>query len=239
MTNNVQQRILILFGPPGSGKGTQAALLAAHYAIPSISTGEMLRHECDSGSALGLSVKAILAAGDLVSDEVMNQVVANRLRQPDCKRGFILDGYPRTVAQVRFLDTLLASIGAADPLILHLAIGANEVVERLTHRLQCSACGKIFHVDGDPDEHAFFCDRDGSKLVHRPDDNPVSIAERIHVYEATSCSVVDRYKAGPAYHRILAGRRPSDVFDDLLNVIETARPHRLLTPVAMGFYAVH
>lgn len=224
MAYGIEQRVIIFFGPPGSGKGTQAAMVAAQFSIPSISTGEMLRHECDSGSPLGISVKSILASGNLVSDEIMNEVVRNRIGQADCARGFILDGYPRTLLQARFFDKLLHDAGLPEPLILHLTIDAGEVLARLTHRLQCRLCGKIFHVDGDPDAEEFRCDRDGSKLVHRPDDNPKSILERIHVYEKAAAEVLEYYRTEHDYHRIPAARKPNEVFATLISIIQGALP---------------
>jgi adenylate kinase len=211
--------VIILFGPPGSGKGTQAVQISAALEIPSISTGEMLRHECDSGSQLGKSLKTILASGKLVKDDLMDEVVSNRLSQPDCVNGFLLDGYPRTLVQARFLELLLREFRLPEPMVVHLDINAQEVLERLTHRLQCAVCGKIFHIDGDPDAGARFCDKDGSELIHRQDDNAESIAERIRIYESQAADVIQFYARAGKYHRIPAARKPSDVTASILYLL--------------------
>lgn len=221
-------QVIILFGPPGSGKGTQAAQISAALGIPAISTGEMLRHECDSGSQLGNSVKAILASGKLVNDDLMDEVVSKRLSQPDCVNGFLLDGYPRTLVQARFLELLLRELRLPPPLIVHLDIGPEEVLERLTHRLQCGQCGKIYHVDGNPDAEAHFCDKDGSKLVHRQDDNAASITQRIHIYESQAADVIQFYARTGRYHRLPAARPPAEVTETILGLLAE---DGVLTPV--------
>ena len=189
-------------GPPGSGKGTQAALLSPSIGIPTISTGEMLRRECQSGSALGKSVKAILASGGLVSDGLMNQVISSRLGDVDCQHGFILDGYPRTVSQARFLDRLLTAVRMPQPVVFHFDISNENVISRLTRRLQCAECGRIFSMNsqlmnGDSVDSKMLCDRDGSKLVHRADDNPVSVCERLKLYEQNGERLSGYYRNSP------------------------------------------
>ena len=138
--------VIVLLGPPGSGKGTQADRLASALAIPTISTGEMMRHECRSGSELGAQVQSLLASGQLVADELIEEVVSRRLAQADCARGFILDGFPRTAAQARFLDLLLAKLRFDLPIVFDLTIAPEELIARLSSRRECPLCNRTFHV---------------------------------------------------------------------------------------------
>jgi adenylate kinase len=218
-------KVVILVGPPGSGKGTQAALISPTLGIPTISTGEMLRRECQSGSALGRSVQSILASGQLVSDDLMNQVISSRLREADCQRGFILDGYPRTVSQARFLGRLLTALGMPNPVVFHFDISSEDVVLRLTRRLQCPECGRIFSMNshlmnGDSAHSGMSCDRDGSKLVHRLDDNVISIRERLKLYDENAARLA-RYYRNRRCHRICANRAPQEISNDLLTILRS------------------
>lgn len=217
--------VIILVGPPGSGKGTQAAQVSPALGIPAISTGEMLRRECQSGSALGKAVQAILASGQLVSDRLMKQVISARLHEPDCQQGFILDGYPRTVSQARFLDGFLAGLGVPDPLVFHFDISNQDVLSRLTRRLQCAECGRIFSMDttfvnGDSTDGVILCDRDGSKLIHRADDNATSIRERLRLYEENANRLMGYYRTR-SYHRISATRAPEEITRELLGIVRS------------------
>ena len=212
-------KIVIFFGPPGSGKGTQAAVMSATLGIPAISTGDILRRECASGSALGNSVRATLAAGLLVSDDTINEVVARRIAKPDCNEGFILDGYPRTLEQAHFLGDLLQKMDMPEPVVVHLKVTTQDVVDRLTHRLQCSACGKVFRADEGKKKTEQVCDRDGSRLIQRADDNEASIAERIHVYEVTASHVIRFYQMKHEYHRLSGARPPAEVSEHILHVL--------------------
>jgi adenylate kinase len=212
-------RVVIFLGPPGSGKGTQAAQLSSALGIPAISTGELLRRECQSGSKLGQAVQAVIASGQLVSDDLMNQVVASRLRNCDCGKGCILDGYPRTSAQARFLDDLLARIRYPAPVVIDLRISADDVIARLSHRRQCPNCGRIFSVDAQTPEQEFFCDRDGSKLALRADDHPAAIRERLQIYDRNTHDLV-RYYQMADYHEILAARPASEIAEDILHILQ-------------------
>ncbi len=211
-------KVIVFLGPPGSGKGTQAARLSATLDIPAISTGEMLRRECQSKSSLGKAVQTVLASGQLVSDDLINRVVAHRLRQRDCKNGCILDGYPRTLAQARFLDGFLAKRKMQRPVVFDFKIEIEEVVARLSNRRQCADCGRIFSVNGDSQASELRCDGDGSALVQRADDNPEVIRERLKLYEQNAGELV-RYYASKDYHRIHAMRTPEEVSDDLLGAL--------------------
>ena len=216
-----RSKVIILVGPPGSGKGTQAALISPSLGLPTISTGEMLRRECQTGSALGRSVQAILTSGQLVSDELMNQVISARVRELDCQRGFILDGYPRTVSQARFLNRLLTALSMPRPVVFHFDLSNENVISRLTRRLQCAECGRIFAtdsklIDGDSAEAEMLCDRDGSKLVHRADDNVASVRERLKLYEENAGCLSGYYRKR-RYHPVSANRAPQEIANEALD----------------------
>lgn len=211
-------KVIIFLGPPGSGKGTQAAHLSSVLGIPAISTGEILRRECQSGSALGKAVHQVLASGRLVDDNLINRVIAHRLRQPDCQAGCILDGYPRTVAQARYLDKLLARLRMPAPVIFDFDICAEDVVSRLSRRRQCTQCGRIFSLDGDSNGTGSFCDHDGSRLIHRSDDHPATVRERLRVYATNAAELIAYYRPRD-YHRICATGAPQEVAAELLSVL--------------------
>jgi adenylate kinase len=174
---------LILLGPPGAGKGTQARLLARDLAIPHISTGDMFRDHKARGTELGKTVDAIMKAGELVPDEVTNALVKDRLGRPDVARGFILDGYPRTAAQAEFLDTLLHSLGQRIGRVVSYEVADELLVERMSGRRSCSRCGAVYHVTANPPKQAGVCDRDGAPLVLRDDDKRETVKRRLEEYE--------------------------------------------------------
>ena len=209
----VDQRVLVFLGPPGSGKGTQSAKLSQVLQIPAISTGEILRHECQSGSELGRTVHAVMTSGGLVSDDLMNQVVAPRLEQRDCEVGCILDGYPRTVSQARFLRDFLERLGMPQPTVLDFAVSAKEIVTRLSRRRQCVECGNIFSLGAGMD--ALRCDLDGSALIPRADDHPRAIRARLNLYNRNARQLRGYYRRQD-YHRIDAAQSPDRVLHDVL-----------------------
>lgn len=207
--------VLLLFGPPGSGKGTQAVRLTQALGIPSISTGNLLRAECDAGTALGRHATAILKRGGLVGDSLVNQMLGDRLYHEDCRDGFLLDGYPRTLTQAQFLDTLLAERGFAKPAVIHLDVPAPVLIRRLASRRQCGECGRI-HGSGT------VCEDDGSLLVQRADDREDVIRERLRTYAEQTDPVVGYYVCGD-YHRVNADRHPDEVFHDIEGILETVQ----------------
>lgn len=223
-----RSQVIVFLGPPGSGKGTQAARLSAELAIPAISTGEILRREVQSGSELGNTLKNILASGQLVSDELVNQAVASRLRSCDCESGCILDGYPRTVAQARFLDALLHSLGKRPPVVFNFEVSEDQLVARISHRRQCTECGRTFSVDGGG--NGYFCDRDGSPLVQRADDRPEIVRERLRGFQQNSLELV-RYYSGGDFHPVYAMRTPEEISEELLNRLAGHSPASVLTAV--------
>ncbi|MCW3839702.1 adenylate kinase [Micromonospora yasonensis] len=186
---------LVLVGPPGAGKGTQAEFIAAHLSVPKISTGDIFRANVSQGTPLGVEAKRYMDAGKLVPDEVTINMVRDRLAEPDASEGFLLDGFPRTTPQAAALDKLLADLGTALDLVLELVVDDDEVIRRLSGRRTCRGCGKIWHVEFDAPTHEGICDRCGAELFQRDDDKPETIAARLREYAEKTAPLVDYYGA--------------------------------------------
>jgi adenylate kinase len=192
---------IILLGPPGAGKGTQAKRIAERYAIPQISTGDILRDNVKRGTDLGLMAKALMDRGELVPDDLVCEMVASRLRDKDCERGFILDGFPRTARQAGWLDAFFehefldnSRVRNCLPIVIRLDVDYNKLLLRLTGRRTCLANGHIYNVYFQPPRVADICDVDGSKLVIRNDDREEVIKERLVAYEVQTRPVADYYE---------------------------------------------
>jgi adenylate kinase len=190
---------LVLVGPPGAGKGTQAEFIAAHLAIPKISTGEIFRENVAGGTPLGVQARRYMDAGQLVPDEVTINMVRDRLAEPDAADGFLLDGFPRTVPQAVALDKLIADLGAGGgdglDVVLELVVDDDEVIRRLSGRRTCRGCGKIWHIEFDPPLREGTCDRCGGELFQREDDRAETVSERLRVYARDTAPLVDYYGA--------------------------------------------
>ncbi|MFJ8580264.1 adenylate kinase [Micromonospora sp. NPDC093277] len=186
---------LVLVGPPGAGKGTQAEFIAAHLSVPKISTGDIFRANVSQGTPLGVEAKRYMDAGKLVPDEVTINMVRDRLAEPDAGEGFLLDGFPRTTPQAVALDKLLADLGTALDLVLELVVDDDEVIRRLSGRRTCRGCGKIWHVEFDATTRDGVCDRCGGELFQRDDDKPETIAARLREYAEKTAPLVDYYGA--------------------------------------------
>jgi len=211
---------LILFGPPGSGKGTQSKLLVKTLGIPQISTGDMLREHVRKGNAVGTKVEAKMKAGILVKDEVVNRLVEERLAQPDAGRGFILDGYPRTRAQAETLCGILAARGA-EAVVIHLVVDYNEVIARLTGRRQCPVCGTLYNVKSKPTKVPGVCDLDGAALIVRDDDREEVIRERLDAYKNQTKPLIEFFREnGKRLYDVDASSEPPEmVFRKILALI--------------------
>jgi adenylate kinase len=175
---------LVLLGPPGAGKGTQAKLLARQYGIPHVSTGDMFRDHKARGTALGKRIQAVMDAGGLVTDDVTNALVDERLSRPDVAGGFILDGFPRTTAQAEHLERTLGATNRALHRVLSYEIAIDLVVERIGGRRSCAQCGAVYHVTANPPRRPGRCDRDGAGLFQRDDDRPENVRRRMEEYAA-------------------------------------------------------
>lgn len=205
---------LVMLGPPGAGKGTQAERFARSRGIPKISTGDMLRDAVKAGTEVGLRAKAIMNRGELVSDEVMIGIVRERLDRSDARAGFILDGFPRTVAQAKALDMLMAG---RDPLIVvDIEVPQAELVRRLGSRMVCEDCGR----NGEMDEES--CQRCGGTLKQRTDDNLAVVLERLKVYHRDTAPLVDYYRSRPTFRTVNGAQSPDQVAADLAAAIEAA-----------------
>ena len=186
---------LVLVGPPGAGKGTQAAFIAQARSIPKISTGDIFRANVREGTELGMLAKRYMDAGDLVPDEVTIGMVRNRLAEDDAVKGFLLDGFPRNVPQAEVLGTMLEAMGTKLDVVLELVVDDDEVVRRLSGRRTCRSCGHIWHVDFDPPTAEGVCDRCSGELFQRDDDRPETVRHRLEVYAEQTSPLVAYYAA--------------------------------------------
>jgi adenylate kinase len=186
--------------------------------VPAISTGEMLRAEVEAGTPLGQQASEILAAGQLVSDDIVNRMLINRLSQPDCRGGFLLDGYPRTLPQAVFLDKQLGEMGFPPPTVFHLATPKSVLIERIASRRQCPQCGRIYNLLFKPPLRPGVCDNDGTKLVRRQDDTVEVVKARLDAYERQTAPIMVHY-AGGDYHSVPANRPPAEIFRDIESIL--------------------
>ena len=186
---------LILVGPPGSGKGTQAKQVSERFAIPHISTGDILRAAVKKRTALGLQAEPIMAAGGLVPDDLMIGLIRERLAEADAKRGFLLDGFPRTVVQAEKLDTILQGNEGGELTVVVLLVPDALIVNRITLRRSCGACGAVYHLENLPPKSAGVCDKCGAALVGRPDDNEEAVVKRLAAYHAQTAPVAEYYRS--------------------------------------------
>ncbi len=211
--------VLLLFGPPGSGKGTQSRLITNWLGIPAISTGDMLRAEIQTGSELGNAARSIMASGGLVGDDLVNKMLARRVAQPDCQNGFLLDGYPRTVQQAEYFDTLVAERSLPKPIILHLDVPLDALIGRLTSRRQCPKCGRIYNLLHQPPKTPEICDDDGTKLATRKDDQEDVVKDRLRTYDELTRPVLAHYQ-DRNYYQIRGDRSPSYIFEEITGILE-------------------
>lgn len=210
------KRRLMFLGPPGAGKGTQAQRLADDFGIPQISTGDMLREARRKGTELGRKAGEFMDAGDLVPDEVVIGIVAERLLEEDAQNGFILDGFPRTVPQAE----ALAEMGVELDGVVNIRVSQDEVVRRLGGRLSCPGCGASYHAEFDPPKAEGVCDKCGGALIRRPDDQPEAIRQRLESYEAKTAPLVSFYDARGKLLNVDGEGTPADIEGRIRDAVE-------------------
>ncbi|HYS53603.1 MAG TPA: adenylate kinase [Thermoanaerobaculia bacterium] len=203
---------LIFIGPPGSGKGTQAKRLAATHALPHISTGDMLREAIADGTELGRKAAPIIASGGLVPDDVMVGIIKDRLAKNDARKGFILDGYPRTLVQAERLDTLVGN-GSGGLRVLQLLVPDEVIVKRIALRRSCPQCGTIYHLESAPPRSDEVCDRDGAELIARPDDNEQAVRTRLEAFHRQTLPVATFYKTKSVLRQVDGVGPVDEVFE--------------------------
>lgn len=214
---------LVLLGPPGSGKGTQGERLQEDLRLPYYATGDILRAAVREESELGRVAKQYMDGGDLVPDEVIVGVIAERIDSPEALDGFILDGFPRTIPQAEALDAKLEELGRAVTAVLLIDVSDDEVMRRLGGRRTCAENGHVFHVDFNPPEQEGVCDIDGSKLIVRDDDEPEVIRKRLETYHQKTEPLVDHYDHRSVLRRIDGDAPPDAVADEIRRTLATMR----------------
>jgi adenylate kinase len=214
---------LILLGPPGAGKGTQAEFLRADFSLAYIATGEMLRDAVDAGTELGLKAKAIMEAGGLLPDDIMIGLVLERLRADDARDGFLLDGFPRTVPQAEALDTEMGRLGRRITAVLCLEVPDENIVRRISGRRISETSGRVYHVEFDPPEREGIDDVDGSPLVQREDDKAEVITARLAKYHEATHPLIEYYDERGLLRRFDGTRPPTEVHDHIRATIATLR----------------
>ena len=212
-------RVLLLLGPPGSGKGTQAERLAKQLNIPAISTGEMIRGEVRGGTELGKKAQSIMITGGLLDDTIVNDIVASRLAKPDCASGFMLDGYPRSVGQAEYLRTLLPKLGYPQPTVVHIDVPSDQLVARTCQRRYCTQCGHIYNLQSQAPKQEGICDLCNAALAQRADDCEDTVRNRLVAYEKSTAPLIGYYSKGD-YHRIEGTGTPDTVFAAVLKALE-------------------
>jgi adenylate kinase len=215
----MSQKNLILLGPPGAGKGTQAKELSTRLSVPHISTGDMLREAVREGTPLGLKAKAVMERGELVSDELLTEIVRERLAKADCDPGFILDGYPRNLAQAGILAGILEDLGKSDLLALELEVADDVIVTRLGSRRSCPDCGAVYNLVFSPPAKEGVCDKCGAGLVLRKDDKEDVIRERLRVYHEKTAPLSDYYRQRGRLKTVPGDVPPAQVLEKLERAI--------------------
>ncbi len=211
---------IVFLGPPGAGKGTQAKILIERYGIPQISTGDMLREHRAKGTELGKKAQEYMDKGQLVPDEIILGMVKERLSQPDCQKGFILDGFPRTVAQAEALDKLLSEMGKKLDFALALIVPDDLLVERLTGRRTCKNCGMMYHIKYKPPKVEGKCDVCGGELYQRPDDNEETVRNRLKVYHEQTAPLIEYYKNKGILREIDGSKSIEEITQQIIAILE-------------------
>jgi adenylate kinase len=210
---------IVLLGPPGAGKGTQAKAICEALGIPHVSSGDIFREHLSKQTELGKLADGYIKCGQLVPDDVTIRMIGDRLKQPDCANGALLDGFPRTIPQAQALDDLLAKMDAKVNPVISLEVPAEVLVERLSGRWTCPTCGRVYHEKHHPPRQAGVCDVDGTALIQRPDDQPETVRQRIEVYRAQTEPLVDYYRQKDVLVRVDGTQSIEAVKQEILSVL--------------------
>ncbi len=213
---------LILLGPPGAGKGTQAQRIVERYRIPQISTGDILRAAVKDSTPLGTKAKGFMDQGKLVPDEIVIGIIAERLKAKDCSSGFILDGFPRTIPQAEALEPILTKLEKKIDHVVNIEVDSEELVRRLTGRRTCKNCGSMFHVIFQPPKKEGVCDRCGGTLYQRADDNEEAIRTRLKEYEKQTAPLIQYYRGKKSLRSISGVGGPDQIFGQIVQVLDAA-----------------
>jgi adenylate kinase len=211
---------LILLGAPGAGKGTQAKLIVEKYGIPQISTGDMLREAVAKGTELGKKAKEYMDRGELVPDEVVIGIVKERLKQPDCDKGFILDGFPRTLKQAEELDKMLEELGKKIDAVINVHVPEEEVVKRIVNRRTCKNCGAVYHLIYNPPKEEGKCDKCGGELYQRDDDKEETVRARYKVYKEQTEPLIDYYSKKGLLYNVDGTKSIEEVFEEIKKILD-------------------
>ncbi len=212
--------IVILLGPPGAGKGTQAIKIVKEHDIIHISTGDMFRYHMKNDTDLGKQVKSIMASGGLVSDDITLQMVKHRISEPDCKNGFLLDGFPRTINQAEGFDKLSDELNIKIDSVIELNIDENELLGRLSNRRQCIDCGAVYHTVTMPTKVQGICDKCGGKTIQRDDDKPEAIKNRLNVYKDQTLPLIEYYTDKGLLNQVNSGQSSDKVHEDIEEILK-------------------
>jgi adenylate kinase len=211
---------LVLLGAPGAGKGTQAKKLIERYSIPQISTGDILRKAVQDGTPLGKEAKSYMDKGELVPDNVVIGIIKERLTQEDCKKGYILDGFPRNVAQAKALDEMLLSLNSPLDYAISIDVPFDELMKRLTGRRTCRNCGQMYNIYFTPPKKNGVCDKCGGELYQRDDDKEETIRKRLEVYEAQTAPVIGYYREKGILKSVPGTGEIDDIFNKIISILE-------------------
>ncbi|MBF0176938.1 MAG: adenylate kinase [Magnetococcales bacterium] len=210
---------VILMGPPGAGKGTQARQIAEKYGIPQLSTGDMLRAAVKAGTEVGKKAKAAMESGGLVTDDVVVGIIADRTQEPDCQRGFLLDGFPRTVPQAEALDKMLTARSQTIDHVIDIAVEDEPLVNRITGRRTCGSCGEGYHIQFKKPAKEGVCDKCGGQLTQRADDNEKTVRNRLSVYHSQTSPLIDYYRKKGSFKTVDGMQNMDKVLKDLCAIL--------------------
>jgi len=211
---------LILLGAPGAGKGTQAKLISEKYGIPQIATGDMLREAVAKGTELGKKAKEYMDKGELVPDEIVIGIVRDRLQQSDCEKGFILDGFPRTLAQAKALDDMLKELGKEIDAVINIYVPENEIITRIVNRRTCKNCGAVYHLIYNPPKEDNKCDKCGGELYQRDDDKEETVRERLKVYQKMTEPLIAYYREKGKLYDVDGTKDIEGVFKEIDEILK-------------------